>query len=323
LKGALLDSDFVISVNGLVKTYGKKVAVDGVSFAVRKGEIFGFLGPNGAGKTTTIKVLTTLIPPDRGKIEILGHDVTSESSRIRQKIGVVQQQPSLEMFMTVEQNLNSCGFLWDIPKEQRKNRIRFLTELFGLKECLKSKGPELSIGQRKRLQVAREFVHDMEVLFLDEPTTGLDPQVRRTLLDYIKKRAREGLTVFFTTHIMEEAEYLCDRVAIIDHGKILTCDTPKNLRAEFGGGSLVEFTIAEKEVDLSQAIMSLAGVNSFQAPQETGEPFKISTDNPSLILPSLMDIITKKSLHVVNLNVKESTLEETFLRLISKEKGSA
>ena len=323
LEGTLLNCDLAISVNGLVKAYGKKVAVDGLSFAVRKREIFGFLGPNGAGKTTTIKVLTTLIPADQGKIEVLGHDVTSESSKIRQKIGVVQQQPSLEMFMTVEQNLDSCGFLWDVPREERKNRIQFLTELFGLKECLNSKGPELSIGQRKRLQVAREFMHDMQLLFLDEPTTGLDPQVRRTLLDYIKKRAKEGLTVFFTTHIMEEAEYLCDRVAIMNHGKILTCDTTKNLRSKFGGGSLVEFTIAEKEADLSQAIVSIAGVNSVQAPQETGEPFKISTDNPSLILPSLMDIIAKKDLHVVNLNVKESTLEETFLRLISKEEGNA
>ena len=318
-----MDSDFAISVNGLVKTYGKKVAVDGVSFAVRKGEIFGFLGPNGAGKTTTIKVLTTLISPDRGKIEILGHDVTSESSRIRQKIGVVQQQPSLEMFMTVEQNLNSCGFLWDIPKEQRKDRMQFLTELFGLKECLKSKGPELSIGQRKRLQVAREFMHDMQLLFLDEPTTGLDPQMRRTLLDYIKKRAKDGLTVFFTTHIMAEAEYLCDRVAIINRGKILSCDTIQNLRAKFGGGSIVEFTIAEKGEDLPQAIMSIAGVHSVQAPQETGEPFRISTDAPSLILQSLMDVITKKGLHILNLGVKESTLEEAFLRLTSSEEGDA
>ena len=185
------------------------------------------------------------------------------------------------MFMTVEQNLDSCGFLWDVPQEERKNRIQFLTELFGLKECLNSKGPELSIGQRKRLQVAREFMHDMQLLFLDEPTTGLDPQVLGTLLDYIKKRAKEGLTVFFTTHIMEEAEYLCDRVAIMNHGKILTCDTTKNLQSKFGGGSLIEFAIAEKEADLSQAIVSIAGVNSVQAPQETGEPFKISTDNPS------------------------------------------
>jgi ABC-2 type transport system ATP-binding protein len=299
------------------------VAVDGVSFTVEKGEIFGFLGPNGAGKTTTIKVLTTLIPPDKGKIEVLGHDLTSESSKIRRKIGVVQQQPSLEMFMTVQQNLDSCGFLWDIPKEERKNRIQFLTELFGLKECLKSKGPELSIGQRKRLQVAREFMHDMQLLFLDEPTTGLDPQVRRILLDYVKKRAKEGLTVFFTTHIMEEAEYLCDRVAIINQGKILTCDTIENLRAKFGGGSVVEFTIAEKEADVTQAIGSIAGVESVQAPQETGEPFRISTDNPLLILPSLMSIIGKGGLHVVSLNVKESTLEDTFLRLVSKGEGEA
>jgi ABC-2 type transport system ATP-binding protein len=164
-------------------------------------------------------------------------------------------------------------------------------------------------------------MHDMQLLFLDEPTTGLDPQMRRTLLDYIRKRAKDGLTVFFTTHIMEEAEYLCDRVAIINRGKILSCDTIQNLRAKFGGGSIVEFTIAEKGEDLPQAIMSIAGVHSVQAPKETGEPFRISTDAPSLILQSLMDVITKKSLHLLNLGVKESTLEEAFLRLTSSEEG--
>jgi ABC-2 type transport system ATP-binding protein len=322
-EGHTLSSELAISVNSLVKAYGEKIAVNDVSFEVRKGEIFGYLGPNGAGKTTTIKVLTTLLQPDGGKVKVLGYDVSSESSRIRRSIGVVQQQPSLEMFMTVEQNLDSCGFLWDVPKNERKTRIQFLTELFGLKECLKSKGPELSIGQRKRLQVAREFMHDMEILFLDEPTTGLDPQVRRTLLDHIKKRAREGLTVFFTTHIMEEAQYLCDRVAIIDHGKILSCDTVDNLRAKFGGGSVVELTLAEREVDPSEAITSIEGVNAVQAPQEMGEPFRISTDNPSRILPPLMDVLSAKGLHVVNLNVKESTLEETFLRLTSRKEGTA
>lgn len=314
-----MHSDYIISVDGLTRTYGEKIAVDNISFGVRKGEIFGFLGPNGAGKTTTIKVLTTLMPPNRGKVIVLGYDVTREPSKIRRRIGVVQQQPSLEMFMTVEQNLDSCGFLWDIPKDERKRRIQFLVELFGLKECLKNKGPELSIGQRRRLQVAREFMHDMDVLFLDEPTIGLDPRMRRTLLDYIKERAGEGLTVFFTTHIMEEAEYLCDRVAIIDHGKLFACDTVERLRAKFGGGSLIEFTLIENEIDLSDTIMSIPEVNAFYGPQERGEAFKISTDNPSAVLPLFMNVLFKKGLHLVNVNVKESSLEEAFLRMISNK----
>jgi ABC-2 type transport system ATP-binding protein len=314
-----LHSDQIISVDGLVRTYGEKVAVDNVSFDVRKGEIFGFLGPNGAGKTTTIKVLTTLMPPSRGRVVVLGYDVTREPSKVRRRIGVVQQQPSMEMFMTVEQNLGSCGFLWDIPKDERKKRIQFLVELFGLKECLKSKGPELSIGQRRRLQVAREFIHDMDLLFLDEPTLGLDPQIRRITLDYVKERAKNGLTVFFTTHIMEEAEYLCDRVAVIDHGRILACDSVERLRAKYGGGSLIEFILTEERVNLSDTLLSIPGVNAFHAPQEKGESFKVSTDDPSAVLPLLVDALVRKGLHVVNVSVKEASLEEAFLRMTSKK----
>jgi ABC-2 type transport system ATP-binding protein len=310
--------DHVISVYGLVRTYGEKAAVDGISFHVRKGEIFGFLGPNGAGKTTTIKVLTTLIPPTKGKVEILGYDVTKDPLRVRRRIGVVQQQPSLEMFMTVEQNLDSSGFLWDVPKEERKNRIHFLTELFGLKECLRTKGAELSVGQRRRVQVARELMHDMDVLFLDEPTVGLDPQVRRTFLDYTKMRAREGLTVFFTTHIMEEAEYLCDRVAVIDHGKILALDTVEKLRAKFGYASLIELTLAEKTKDISD-LMPIQGVIRIYGPQEDGA-FRVSVEDPSVALPRLLDALFMKGLHVTSVNVKESSLEEAFLRLTSREK---
>lgn len=318
-----MHSDYVISVDGLVRAYGEKVAVDGVSFGVRKGEIFGFLGPNGAGKTTTIKVLTTLISPTHGKVTVLGYDVTDEPLKVRRRIGVVQQQPSLEMFMTVEQNLDSSGFLWDISKEERKKRIRFLSELFGLEDCLKSKGPELSIGQRRRVQVARELMHNMDILFLDEPTLGLDPQMRRTLLDYVKKRASEGLTVFFTTHIMEEAEYLCDRVAVIDHGKILACDTVEKLRSKFGTGTIIEFTLAEKEVSLKSALMSVKGINAFSEPQEEDGSFKISADDPSGVLPELLHALFTRGLHVTSVNVKESSLEEAFLKLTSERESKA
>ena len=310
-------SDYTISVDGLVRVYGEKTAVDDVSFRVSKGEIFGFLGPNGAGKTTTIKVLTTLIPPTRGKAVVLGHDVTEEPLKIRRRIGVVQQQPSLEMFMTVEQNLDSAGFLWDIPKEERKKKIHFLSELFGLKDCLKTKGPELSIGQRRRVQIARELMHDMDILFLDEPTVGLDPQVRRTLLDYVKKRASEGLTVFFTTHIMEEAEYLCDRAAIIDHGKVLADDTIDRLRSRFGTGQIIEFTLAEKGADIRRILQSVEGIDSFHEPQEEEEFFKVSTDDPSAVLPKLLHVLFANGQHVTTVNVKESTLEEAFLKLTS------
>ena len=314
-----MDPDHAISVEGLIRTYGEKVAVDKVSFDVGKGEIFGFLGPNGAGKTTTIKVLTTLILPTKGKVEVLGYDVTKDALAVRRRIGVVQQQPCTEMFMTVEQNLDSSGFLWDVSKEERKNRMHFLTELFGLEECLRTKGPELSIGQRRRVQVARELMHDMDVLFLDEPTVGLDPQVRRTLLDYVKERARKGLTVFFTSHIMEEAEYLCDRVAVIDHGKILALDTVEKLRAKFGSASLIELTLAEETKGISDLVRPIQGVRGVYGPEEDGA-FRVSVEDPSVALPRLLDALLQKGLHVTNVNVKESSLEEAFLRLTSRKK---
>jgi ABC-2 type transport system ATP-binding protein len=197
--------------------------------------------------------------------------------------------------------------------------MNFLTELFGLKECLKTKGPELSIGQRRRVQVARELMHEMDVLFLDEPTTGLDPQVRRTLLDYIKERARQGLTVFFTSHIMEEAEYLCDRVAVIDHGKILALDTVEKLRAKFGSASIIELTLAEKTRDISDLVKPIQGVRGIYEPQEDGA-FRVSVEDPSVALPRLLDALLQKGLHVTNVNVKESSLEEAFLRLTSRKK---
>jgi len=316
-----LHSDHVISVDGLVRTYSGKTAVDNISFDVRKKEIFGFLGPNGAGKTTTIKVLTSLILPSKGKVDVLGYDVTREPLRIRRRIGVVQQQPSLEMFMTVEQNLDSSGFLWDVPREERKKRIYFLTDLFGLKDILGRKGPELSIGQRRRVQIARELMHDMDVLFLDEPTVGLDPQMRRTLLDHIKERARNGLTVFFTTHIMEEAQYLCDRVAVIDHGQILACDTVEKLRSKFGKGNVIEFALAEEGVDLKEAMASVSGIDAFYEPQGQDEPFRVSADDPEAVLPRLLQMLFTKGLHLKTVNIKESSLEEAFLRLTAKREA--
>ncbi|MFQ6068491.1 MAG: ABC transporter ATP-binding protein, partial [Candidatus Bathyarchaeia archaeon] len=237
--------EYSIEANELTKHYDEVVAVDHISFKVRKGEVFGFLGPNGAGKTTTIKMLTTLIKPTAGSAMVLGFNIVSEGNKIRPQIGVVQQEASYEYALSVEENLDLYGFLWNVPKKERKKKIELLLDKFGLKEVRKTAPPELSMGQRRRLQVAREFMHECELMFLDEPTIGLDPQARRITLDYVREKVKNGMTVFFTTHIMEEAEYVCDRIAIINRGQILALDTIEDVKRRFGGISVIHLLVKD------------------------------------------------------------------------------
>ena len=308
----------MIDVKGLAKVYSEHRVLDGITFSVKKGEIFGFLGPNGAGKTTTIKVLTTIAPPTQGEVKVLGYDVGREAPAIRKRIGLVQQQPSYEPFMTVKQNLRTYGLLWNMRKDEIEERIASLSQLFGLKDVLNTKPQELSIGQRRRLQVAREFMHDMDLLFLDEPTTGLDPQVRRALLNHLKERAKNGLTIFFTTHIMEEAEFLCDRIAVIHRGRVIVCDSVENLRAKSGGGTLVEIFVKDMDTGTVDFVRNMPGVKQVAPPSQPDEPLKVSVDTPSTMLPSLLDALAKRGYSVTGVNVKEASLEEAFLRMVAE-----
>ena len=223
-----------IDVNHLSKLYGSFKAVDDLVFSVKSGQVFGFLGPNGAGKSTTIKLLTTLIPPSQGSLSIFGIDAVENPLQVRYRIGVVLQQPSYEPTLSVEKALDKYGMMWNVPRVERKKRMEQLLKDFDLVEIRKKRNEDLSIGQRRRVQVAREFMHDMDLLFLDEPTVGLDPGARRKLLDYLKNKVKTGLTIFYTTHILTEAEYLCDEIAIIDEGKIITIDSPDALKNRFG-----------------------------------------------------------------------------------------
>src|ERR671937_1823538 len=250
----LREMDLCIHVSDLRKRYGQVHAVDGISFDVEYGKVFGFLGPNGAGKTTTIRVLTTLVNPTSGEVKIFGKDIVKYSREIKKRMGVVLQEPSFEGNLTVERALELYGLMWAMAGEKRRDRARELLEKFDLVSFRNMKNDELSIGQRRRVQVAREFMHDMDLLFLDEPTIGLDPAARRTLLDYVKKHVRGGLTVFFTTHIMEEAEYLCDEIAIINKGRIIATDTPAGLKQKYGGVKAVEIKLKDPS---AQSIMRI------------------------------------------------------------------
>ena len=252
------DDAYDIVMEDVRKSYdGKKMALDGLTFKVRKGEIYGLLGKNGAGKSTSIKIMTTLIGFDGGEGSISGYDIKTEASRIRRVIGVVQQEESFD-FTSVENNFKLSGMLWEVPKKARKERMEELMDLFGLQEMRKKRMYDLSGGQKKRVQVAREFMHDMNVLFLDEPTVGLDPIMRRKILSYIRKRAREGLTVLFTTQNLEEADMICDRIGIINDGRIVAEGTSEELKTKFGTLRTLKLTATENMESVAAEIYDLS-----------------------------------------------------------------
>ena len=247
-----------IETKNLRKQYSSTVAVDGVDLQIESGQVFGFLGPNGAGKSTVIKLLTTLISPSNGKISILGIDSAKHPLEIRKKIGVVLQQPSYEPTLSAEKSLEKYGMMWDLDKKTRMNRTEELLTAFNLVEIRKKKNEDLSIGQRRRVQVAREFMHDMDLLFLDEPTVGLDPSARRKLLDFLKNKVKEtGLTIFYTTHVLTEAEYLCDNIAIINNGKIITVNSPNELKKTFGKEKTIKIHVASTIEDLKKLLQEI------------------------------------------------------------------
>jgi ABC-2 type transport system ATP-binding protein len=233
--------DNIIEVKNLTKKFGDFVAVNNISFDVKKGEIFAFLGPNGAGKTTTIKVLTTILHPTQGQIKLNGFDVVEEPKKARQSFGIVFQDYSLDDELTAWENMELHGVLYQVPKEVRRQRIEHLLKLVELWQRKNDLVKNFSGGMKRRLEAARGLLHHPKILFLDEPTLGLDPQTRNLIWSYIKNlNKEEGITVFFTTHYMEEAEKMADRVAIIDHGKIITQGTAVELKEKTKTQSLEE-----------------------------------------------------------------------------------
>ena len=262
-------------------------------------------------------MLTTLIPPSGGSASILDYDLRTQARRIREKIGVVQQQDSFDQGLKVEKCMDIYGLIWDMPANERRKRITELVERFGMDEFRKKQTIDLSAGQRRRLQVAREFMHDMDLLFLDEPTVGLDPIARRSVLNYFKEKVeKEGLTIFFTTHILEEAEYLCQRIAIINHGKIIEIDSPENLKRRFGRAKAVEFKLSEgMSAQLSTELERSDSITKIVQDQENGS-YKISTLKPELVIPEVYRISDRLGLHISSIYVSETTLEDAFVSLV-------
>lgn len=308
-----------IQAKSLSKSYNSVNAVDSIDINVDSGQIFGFLGPNGAGKSTTIKLLTTLIPPTEGYLQILGIDAIKNPLEVRQKIGVVLQEPSYEPNLTVEKSIEKYGMMWNVPKSIRKIRTNELISYFELEEIRHKKNEDLSIGQRRRVQLAREFIHDMELLFLDEPTVGLDPHARRNLLNFLKKKASEGLTIFYTTHVLSEAEYLCDNIAIINKGKIMTIDSPDDLKKKFGNQKTIKIHVSTIKREL-RALFS--NIKECEIEFNSGSIITIHSDKPELILMKALQILNENNIDIENLSAIPTSLEDIFLKMVNNNDSS-
>ena len=309
-----------IECSALTKRFGDLLAVDHLTFSVEENEIFGLLGPNGAGKTTTIKVLTTLIPPTSGSVEVMGHDVKDGVS-VRKLIGVVRQEIAMDIFLSLYDNMDIYGRIHGMPKKERKERIENLLEALDLQDKRDAKIETLSGGLMRRAQIARSFMHRPEILFLDEPTTGLDPRARRSVWDFIKDAASQGTTVILTTHYMEEADYLCDRIGIMDHGRIIALGTPDELKNGMGGGDIVELTVEGDPLELSAEVSKLEYVKKASAAEGI---IKMQVDNADIILSDLTQYVIERGrkirgISVIrNVSIRKPSLEDVFLSLTGK-----
>jgi ABC-2 type transport system ATP-binding protein len=318
-------SENIIEVRDLHKTYGKGIiAVDGISFTVKKGEIFGFLGPNGAGKSTTIKILTTLLEKTSGTVEIDGLDVDKDQAQVRRIIGYSSQEVGVDDDLTAKENLLlQCSF-YHIPKEKAKEKVKELLQTVRLAEAANRKLSTFSGGMRKRLDLASALVSDPKVLFLDEPTTGLDPQSRKDIWDYIIKLNRQGMTIFLTTQYMDEADLLAERLCIVDQGKIVAEGTPTELKAQVGADKITLHFRLDDKVGCDKArqlVTKISGVVDVGQCSEgliSENGLTIMVKNGSSIATQVIRLLDSEGVNVEQLNLSNPTLDEVFLKLTGK-----
>ncbi len=307
-----------IEVEHIVKKYGEFTAVDDISFAVDEGETFGLLGPNGAGKSTLIRMMTTLLPITSGVARIAGHDVRREPDAARRAIGVIPQALTSDLDLTVEENLNIYAKLYDVPPRERKKNVDELLELVDLSKWREAQTKTLSGGMRRRLEIARGLVHSPRMFFLDEPTTGLDPVSRVAVWEMLGNiKAGRRLTILVTTHYMDEADRLCDRIAIVDHGKLVALDTPKALKASVPGSNVIEAQFASPPADWEQQLSGLSEVTSVQA--EGGNTFRVLTGNGSRTTTELVELAVRTGVEVRSLTVQNTTLDDVFVHYTGRQ----
>ena len=308
-------SNSAIKVENLTKKFNGFTAVDQISFTVKTGELFGLLGPNGAGKTTTINMLSTLLKTTSGYGEVSGYDISKNKDNIRRSIGVVFQEPALDIKLTGKENLEFHAMMYGIEKEERKKRIREVLELVELTEKEKVLVEKYSGGMKRRLEIARGLIHEPNVLFLDEPTLGLDAQTRRHIWDYIKRLNKEGgVTIILTTHYMEEADFLCDRIAIMDRGKFVAMDAPGRLK-DILGGDVVFLEIEGSADALVNRINNLDWIKNITRHDEN---LSLTMERGERRIPELIHVAKENGVEVTCVHLRKPSLEDVFLHFTGK-----
>ncbi len=305
----------IISVENLEHSYGEFKAVDGISFTVKKGEIFSFLGPNGAGKSTVINILITLLAKQKGNASVAGYDVTNDAQKVRESIGIVFQDITLDRDMTVWEILEFHGRLYNMPREERKKRIDELLTLVQLDAKKDERTKNLSGGMKRRLEIARGLMTRPKVLFLDEPTIGLDPQTRMRMWEYIKGVNNEGTTIFLTTHYMDEADQLSDRISIIDQGRIIISGTSWQLKNTLGRDIIyLETSNNDAAVRLLQALPSVRDVKT-----KTKGFVLMVTEDGTKVLPGIIDTLRNAGIDSTTINLKKPSMDDVFVFYTGKD----
>ncbi|MFZ1315421.1 MAG: ATP-binding cassette domain-containing protein [Methanothrix sp.] len=314
--------DAAISARGLTKRFGETTAVDNIDLLIRKGELFGLLGANGAGKSTIIKMLTTMLTPTSGEAKVWGYDIVRERSQVRSSIGVVFQDPALDGMLTGRENLDFHGRMYGMDSALRKARIADVLELVDLKDKADIQMQDYSGGMKRRLEIARGLMHRPHVLFLDEPTIGLDAQTRRYIWEYISRMNREmGVTIILTTHYMEEADFLCDRVAIMDRGRIVALDRPENLKDAIGSDTITLVTDSDKDA-LIRSFQSFSWIKSISS--DNGS-IKLQVDHAQSRVAEIVLEASRNNAVISSVGLHKPTLEDVFIKYTGKrmeESGS-
>ena len=300
-----------IDVRAIVKRYGDFTAVNGISFEVEEGEIFGLLGPNGAGKSTLIRMMVTLLPPTSGTALVNGFDIVKQADEVRKSIGVIPQAMTSDVELSVEENLIIFSKLYGVSREKRKRLIDELLDAVELTKWRDAPVKNLSGGMRRRVEIARGLVHEPRIFFLDEPTTGLDPVSRVAVWEMLQKiKAERQLTVLITTHYMDEADKLCDRIAIVDHGELKALDSPMKLKASIPGKNVLEASFSAMPPDWEASLQRLPHVESVSAHDNV---FRISSENGPATTLALMDTAARRGVAVNSLSVTSTTLDDVFV----------
>ena len=301
-----------VEVDKLKKCFGDFCAVDALSFTVNDGEVFGLLGPNGAGKSTLIRMLTTLVLPTSGTARVGGHDIVRSPNDVRQVIGVIPQAMTSDLDLSAEENMSIFAKLYGIPREKRRQVIQELIEAVGLAQWRDKPVKMFSGGMRRRLEIARGLVHEPKIFFLDEPTTGLDPVSRVAVWEMLSRLKRErDLTILVTTHYMDEADKLCDRIAIVDHGRLVALDSPLKLKASIPGRNVIEVSFSAVPAGWRETLLALPEVADVKADDHV---FRISSNNGPRTTVEIMEAARRAGITLASLSVQSTTLDDVFVR---------